>query len=134
MLQQIDLLDGSWYADDPHAIWSEMRRTSPVHYDPASDVWGITRHADVLAIEKDPATFSSHTAPRPHGPHMSMMISMDDPDHQRRRSLVSRGFTPKRVAAHEPMLRALCTRIIDAVADRGECDFVWDVAAPFPCS
>jgi cytochrome P450 family 142 subfamily A polypeptide 1 len=61
-----------------------------------------------------------------------MMISMDDPEHQRRRSLVARGFTPKRVSNHEPMLRELCRIIIDKVCEKGECDFVWDIAAPLP--
>ena len=84
----------------------------------SAEVWGIFKHADVLAIEKDPKTFSSHRAPRPHGEHLPMMISMDDPEHQRRRSLVSRGFTPKRVSAHEPMVRELCPRIINGCASR----------------
>jgi cytochrome P450 family 142 subfamily A polypeptide 1 len=57
---------------------------------------------------------------------------MDDPEHQRRRSLVNRGFTPKRVSAHEPMLRDLCRTIINKVAEKGSCDFVWDIAAPLP--
>jgi cytochrome P450 family 142 subfamily A polypeptide 1 len=61
-----------------------------------------------------------------------MMISMDDPEHQWRRSLVSRGFTPKRVAGHEPMVRELCRQIIDRVCEAGSCDFVWDIAAPLP--
>ena len=95
-------------------------------------MWGITKYQDVLAIEKDPMSFSSHRAPRPHGAHLPMMISMDDPEHQRRRSLVNRGFTPKRVAAHEPRLVELCRDIIDQVAEQGGCDFVWDVAAPLP--
>jgi cytochrome P450 family 142 subfamily A polypeptide 1 len=132
VIQELNLLDGRWYADDPHAIWDEFRRTSPVHHDPVGQVWGIFKHADVLAIEKDPTTFSSHRAPRPHGEHLPMMISMDDPEHQRRRSLVYRGFTPKRVADHEPMVRDLCRQIIDRVVDQGRCDFVWDVAAPLP--
>ena len=109
-----------------------MRREAPVYYDEASDVWGVTRHEDVLAIEKDPVTFSSRRAPRPHGDPLPMMIAMDDPAHHRRRSLVSRGFTPKRVADHETTVRRLCTTIIDAVCERGTCDFVWDVAAPLP--
>ena len=88
------------------SIFDEMRRTKPVHYDPVGAVWGIFKHADVLAVEKDAKTFSSHRAPRPHGEHLPMMISMDDPEHQRRRSLVNRGFTPKRVAAHQPMMQA----------------------------
>ena len=58
---------------------------------------GNSRHEDVLSIEKDPETFSSRQAPRPHGEHLPMMISMDNPEHQRRRSLVNRGFTPRRI-------------------------------------
>ena len=131
-LDGVNLLDGRWYADDPHTIWSWMRRESPVHWDDAGQVWGISRYDDVLAIEKDPRTFSSRRAPRPHGQSLPMMISMDDPDHRRRRSLVNRGFTPRRVAAHEDMIAGLCRRIIDRVCERGECDFVWDVAAPLP--
>jgi cytochrome P450 family 142 subfamily A polypeptide 1 len=128
----LNLLDGSWYAADPHEVWTWMRREAPVYYDEASDVWGISRYDDVLAIEKDPATFSSRRAPRPHGDPLPMMISMDNPEHQRRRSLVSRGFTPRRVADHEATVERICTTILDAVCERGECDFVWDVAAPLP--
>jgi cytochrome P450 family 142 subfamily A polypeptide 1 len=132
VIEDLNLLDGRWYAEDAHAIWDELRRTSPVHFDPVGQVWGIFKHADVLAIEKDPKTFSSFRAPRPHGQHLPMMISMDDPEHQRRRSLVTRGFTPKRVAGHEPFVRKLCREIINRVCEKGSCDFVWDVAAPLP--
>jgi cytochrome P450 family 142 subfamily A polypeptide 1 len=86
----------------------------------------------VLAIEKDPRTFSSRRAPRPHGHPLPMMISMDDPDHQRRRSLVNRGFTPRRIARLEGTVAGLCRRIVDRVCEAGACDFVWDVAAPLP--
>ena len=61
-----------------------------------------------------------------------MMISMDDPGHQQRRSLVYRGFTPKRVQDHSDRIVELCTMIIDKVCEQGECDFVWDIAAPLP--
>ncbi len=61
-----------------------------------------------------------------------MMISMDAPEHSRRRKLVSRGFTPRRVRDHEATIRRICTEIIDRVAPKGECDFVWDIAAPLP--
>lgn len=128
----LNLLDGSWYAADPHEVWTWMRREAPVYYDEASDVWGIARYDDVLAIEKDAVTFSSRRAPRPHGNALPMMISMDNPEHQRRRSLVSRGFTPRRVAQHEQTVERLCRTILDKVCERGECDFVWDVAAPLP--
>jgi cytochrome P450 family 142 subfamily A polypeptide 1 len=132
VLDGLNLLDGKWYAENAHELWTEMRQTSPIHWDPVAEVWGIAKYQDVLAIEKDPKTFSSHRAPRPHGEHLPMMISMDDPEHQRRRSLVNRGFTPKRVNALEPMLRDLCRTIINKVADKGSCDFVWEIAAPLP--
>jgi cytochrome P450 family 142 subfamily A polypeptide 1 len=132
VLDGLNLLDGEWYAQNAQEIWAEMRQTSPIHWDPVGQVWGVAKYDDVVAIEKSPKTFSSHRAPRPHGEHLPMMISMDDPEHQKRRSLVNRGFTPKRVSAHEPKLRDLCRTIINNVAEKGTCDFVWDIAAPLP--
>jgi cytochrome P450 family 142 subfamily A polypeptide 1 len=128
----LHLLDGAWYASQPFDDWAWMRRESPVHWDPHGEVWGIARHADVLAVEKDAKRFSSTRAPRPHGTPLPMMISMDDPDHQRRRSLVNRGFTPRRIGELEETVAGLCRRIVDQVADTGECDAVWDLAARLP--
>ncbi len=128
----IDLLDGHWYAQQPYEQWAWMREHAPAYWDERNQVWGITRYEDVLAIEKDAKTFSSMRAPRPHGEPLPMMISMDNPEHQRRRSLVNRGFTPKKVQAHERTIRAICRKLIDDVSAKGECDFVWDIAAPLP--
>ena len=55
-----------------------MREHAPAYWDAKNEVWALTRYDDVLAVEKDHATFSSHRAPRPHGDHLPMMISMDD--------------------------------------------------------
>ena len=101
----IDLLDGDWYAGRPYEQWAWMRENAPVYCDERNDVWGITLYDDVLTIEKDAKTFSSKRAPRPHGDPLPMMISMDNPEHQQRRSLVYRGFTPKRVQDHTPRIR-----------------------------
>jgi cytochrome P450 family 142 subfamily A polypeptide 1 len=60
------------------------------------------------------------------------MINMDDPLHKRRRNLVNRGFTPRRVDDHEPGIRAICRELIAKVAARGRCDFVREIAAPLP--
>ena len=128
----IDLLDGDWYAARPYEQWAWMLQNAPVYHDERNDVWGITLYDDVLMIEKDARTFSSKRAPRPHGDPLPMMISMDNPEHQQRRSLVYRGFTPKRVQDHTPRIVELCTQIIDKVSEKGECDFVWDIAAPLP--
>ena len=104
----IDLLDGEWYARQPYEQWAWMRDNAPVYWDEPNQVWGITRYEDVLAIEKDAKTFSSMRGPRPHGDPLPMMISMDNPEHQRRRSLVNRGFTPKRIQTHEETIRKIC--------------------------
>jgi cytochrome P450 family 142 subfamily A polypeptide 1 len=132
MSRDFDLLDGAWYASQPFAEWAWMREHAPAYWDPKNEVWALTRYDDVLAVEKDPSTFSNLRAPRPHGNHLPMMISMDDPEHVRRRKLVSRGFTPRRVRDHELTIRRICTEIIDRVAPKGHCDFVWDIAAPLP--
>jgi cytochrome P450 family 142 subfamily A polypeptide 1 len=128
----IDLLDGNWYTRDPHETWAWMRANAPVYRDEKNDVWGITRYQDILAIEKDPATFSSRRSPRPHGDPLPMMISLDDPEHHRRRNLVYRGFTPRRVRDKQEEIGRICDAVIDRVCARGECDFVWDIAAPLP--
>jgi cholest-4-en-3-one 26-monooxygenase len=127
-----NLLDGTWYASQPFDDWAWMRRESPVHWDEQGQVWGLARHEDVLAVEKDPKRFSSKRAPRPHGDPLPMMISMDDPDHQRRRSLVNRGFTPRRIGELEDKVAELSRRIVDRVAASGSCDAVWDLAARLP--
>ena len=132
MKPEFDLLDGGWYAGQPHADWAWMRDNAPAYRDEKNDIWALTRYEDVLAVEKDAHTFSSHRAPRPHGDHLPMIISMDGDEHSRRRKLVSRGFTPRRVRDHEQTIRRICTEIIDRVAPAGGCDFVWDVAAPLP--
>src|SRR5215831_10802924 len=132
MRREFDLLDGAWYASQPFADFAWMREHAPAYWDAKNEVWALTRYDDVLATEKDPRTYSSYTAPRPHGMHLPMMISMDDPEHTQRRKLVSRGFTPRRVREHEATIRRICTGIIDKVAAKGECDFVWDIAAPLP--
>jgi cytochrome P450 family 142 subfamily A polypeptide 1 len=128
----IDLLDGNWYRREPHDVWAWMRAEAPVYHDERNDVWAVARYHDVLAVEKDPVTFSSQRSPRPHGDPLPMMISMDDPFHHQRRSLVNRGFTPRRVRDREAEIRRICDEILDRVCERGECDFVWDVAAPLP--
>ena len=129
---EINFLDGFWYQHEPHDTWTWLRENAPIYYDPNSDIWGISRYHDILEIEKDPKTFSSRRSPRPHGDPLPMMISMDDPMHKQRRKLVNRGFTPKRVRDRTAEVTAICDEILDQVCERGECDFVWDIAAPLP--
>ena len=130
---EIDLLAGEFYADDPHPHWTWMREHAPVYHDAKNDVWALTRYADVLAASKDTTSFSNaRNGNRPHGMPLPMMIHMDDPAHLQRRKLVNRGFTPRRVRDNEVEVRQICDGIIDRICERGECDFVWDIAAPLP--
>ncbi len=128
----IRLLDGDWYAGDPYASFAWMRAHAPVFWDESGQVWGVARYEDVLRVSRDPATFCSRQGSRPDSPAIPSMINMDDPEHRRRRALVNKGLTPRRVLDHEPKIRAICEDLVGRGAARGRCDFVHDVAAPLP--
>jgi cytochrome P450 family 142 subfamily A polypeptide 1 len=127
----IDLLEGSFYVDARDA-YAWMRANAPVYFDERNQVWGIASYAALLAAEKDPKTFSNAGGIRPANGPIPMMIDMDDPEHWKRRKLVNKGFTPRRVRDSEQHIRAVCDEIVDKVCERGECDFVHDIAAPLP--
>lgn len=126
----IDLVAGSFWGRDPHEEMAWMRANAPVYWD--GRVWGITRYADLKAIAKDPATFSNAGGIRPDSGPIPMMIDMDDPAHLKRRKLVNKGFTPRRVREQEAAVRRACDQIIDTVCEQGSCDLVTDVAAWLP--
>jgi cytochrome P450 family 142 subfamily A polypeptide 1 len=130
--ETIDLLDGEWYTRDPHAAWRWMRDYAPVFHDRRNDVYAVTRYDDLTRVERDPATFSSHEGIRPHTGHSPIMIHLDPPAHVKRRKLINRGFTPRAVRALEDQLHRLVDTLIDDVIERGECDFVKDLAAWLP--
>ena len=128
----INLVSGEFWGRDPHEEFRWMRENAPVYHDPRSGVWGLSKHADVRMASRTPEVFSSAQGIRPDAFPLPMMIDMDDPQHKLRRKLVNSGFTPRRVAAQEDYLRRVCDEIIDGVCERGECDFVADVAAMLP--
>ncbi|MDL4814369.1 cytochrome P450 [Actinomadura opuntiae] len=132
MNESINLVSGEFWGRDPHEELRWIRENDPVYRDANGGVWGISKHADVKAVSRDPEAFSSAHGIRPDNAAMPMMIDMDDPEHKLRRKLVSAGFTPRRVAEQEDYLRRICDEIIDAVCERGECDFVHDIAAQLP--
>lgn len=127
---EIRLLDPDFYAD-PEPLFAWMREEAPVYWDDGTGLWGITRYADIMAISRDEKTFCSGQGSRPDS-SVPSMINTDAPDHDRRRGIISAGFTPRRVKAHEAYLRTKVRALLDDVAGRGECDFVRDVATPLP--
>ena len=129
---EIRLLDGAFYVNDPLAHYAWMRENAPLYWDPSAELFGVACHADVQHVSKHPELFCSGQSSRPDAPAIPSMINLDDPLHMQRRNLVNRGFTPGRLKAHEAKVRSICTRLIDDVCERGECEFVREIAAPLP--
>jgi len=134
VLADVDVLSVAFNAD-PHPRLDWMREHAPVYWDDGAGIWAVTRHADISHIEANWETFCSSLGSRPNS-SVPSMINADPPDHTRRRRLVSSGFTPRRVSAHEDFLRATVTDLIDAAAEtvaaEGQCDFIEAVAKSIP--
>ena len=128
----IRLLDGFFYVGEPLRHFRWMREHAPVYWDESSRLWGIALHEDVMRVSKSQAVFCSRRSSRPDSPPLPSMINMDDPQHKLRRALVNKGFTKRRVEDHEVKVRRIVTELIDAVCEKGRCDFVREIAAPLP--
>lgn len=139
-----DLNDpGAFVPGVPHETFSHWRRTDPVHFierDDGPGYWSVTTYDEVVAASGDAATFSSERG----GVFMfeleeeilaqqnMLMLMMDPPRHTRYRLLVSRAFTPRNIRVLEESIVAAARSIVDSVVERGECDFVTDLAAELP--
>lgn len=142
-LEQIDLANIDFFVTgDVNEAFGTLREQDPVHWQerqPGRGFWSLTRYDDVLAAYRDPLGLSSERgmtlffgAPPRQSGFGKMMILTDPPRHPKLRQVVSRRFTPHAVKAHEAMIRRICNGIVDAVIERGECDFVADIAARLP--
>ncbi len=142
---EIDLLSpASFSIGHPHDQYRWLREHAPVfwHEEPnGPGFWAVTRFEDVRAMGRDPETFSSEPTimipDPPEGGSMAfgdhkMMLMMDPPQHTAFRRLISREFTQAPAAALRPRVEALARQIIDRVIERGECDFVADIAGEMP--
>lgn len=128
----IDLTDGNFYADGAaRAAYRWMRAHEPVFRD-RNGLAAAASYQALIDAERNPELFSSTGGIRPDQPAMPYMIDMDDPAHLLRRKLVNAGFTRKRVMDQAAGIATLCDSLVDAVCERGECDFVRDIAAPLP--
>ncbi len=151
-LEDIDLTDLDRFVGGfPDDVFTVLRRRAPVWWHPPTshtpdDVgfWVVSSHALVLEVVSDAATFSSAGAPDaagggtliedlPYGFAAGVLLNMmDDPRHQRIRRLVTPAVAPRALALLEGELRRRTAVILDAVADRGRCDFLMDVAVELP--
>ena len=100
--------------------------------------WAVVRHADVLEVSRDAERFCSGRGtqipdmPDSFNEFFGSMINLDDPRHARLRRIVSAGFTPRMLARVEADVQRVAAQVVDAVAPRGSCDFVTDIAAELP--
>jgi cytochrome P450 len=122
---------------DPYPVYRWMRDHAPAYRNERLDFWALTRFEDNLAAIVDSATYSSTWGTSLEfmdGPKdgMGLMIFMDPPRHTRYRKLVSKVFTPGRVAALEPMIRATAVRHLDVLAGRPRFDVVREFTARLP--
>jgi cytochrome P450 len=122
---------------DPHPIWRRLRDEAPVYYNPTLDFYALSRFADVDAASRDPKTFSSAHGTvfemmTPESSDGGLMIFMDPPDHTRMRRLVSKAFTPRRIAVLEDDIRSLCASLLDPLVGAGSFDYVQDFGARVP--
>jgi cytochrome P450 family 142 subfamily A polypeptide 1 len=127
-----NLTNAALYADDPYPTYRWLRANAPVYWDETSVLWVLSRYDDVFNVSKTPEVFSAAQGVLPESDAMVSIVCMDDPRHQRLRKLVNRGFTPRMVGLLEPKVRALADEITGAIAARGACDLVRDVAVPLP--
>ncbi|MDW3176689.1 MAG: cytochrome P450 [Acidimicrobiia bacterium] len=100
--------------------------------------WAVTQYDLILEMSRTPEIYSSARGitvletPEYFNEFFGSMIAMDDPRHARLRRLVSKGFTPRMLARLESGVLEQANEIIDDISGRGECDFVFDVAAQLP--
>jgi cholest-4-en-3-one 26-monooxygenase len=117
-----------------HDVFEWIRVNDPVHWDDRNNVWVISKYDDISYVERQPELFCSGDGIRPKGGGAGdlSIVSLDDPEHARQRRLVSRGFTPSRISEMMEHIRDIARELVAAIASRGECDFVEDIAKPLP--
>ena len=129
----IDLLDPEFWRSRQHEAWTWARAHDPVHRDERSGIWAITRHADVLHVERHDEVFSSlRTYRLNETPTESNMIASDDPQHLKQRRLVNRGFTPRAVRDQSAGFEAMIDSLVDPVTPEGRCEVVDAIAGQLP--
>jgi cytochrome P450 len=135
------VLDPYSYAfhEDPYPTYAALRETAPVYRNEELGFYALSRHADVVAAFRDDVRFSNADGvsldPAATGPQAARVMSflaMDEPRHGRMRRLVSRGFTPRRVADLEPRVRAITDAHLAPALEKGSFDFIDDVAGKVP--
>ena len=124
---------------DPYPVYRELRDKAPAYWSPEASSWVLSRYDDVCAALTDPATYSSASGifPTPPGVDMTqlflpMLIMSDPPRHTQLRHIVSKAFTPRRIAGLETSIHTIVDDLLNQAPDAGTWDFVSGFAGPLP--
>lgn len=129
----VDLLDPALYQRNPHDVWSWMRAHEPVYRDEKNGLWAVTRHADVMDVERRSMVFSSSGVYRAVlSPGESNMIAQDDPRHRQQRMLVQPQLTRSGVAERVDEIQQLVAELVDEIVEKGEFDVIDMIAGQLP--
>jgi cytochrome P450 len=143
---KIDLLSPESFANGhPIAQYRWLRENAPVfwHEEPGgAGFWAVTRYKDVWEVDRSFQIFSSEPTimirdPKPEERqglmgNYKMMLMMDPPQHTAYRRLIRNEFTQPVTAGRIPRMQALARQIVDCVIEKGECDFVSEIAGEMP--
>src|ERR1700756_3688111 len=144
-LSKVELTNLSYFEEGPpYELFARMRSEASPHWNALTGdepgFWSFTKAADIAAISRDPATFSSArgggfaTSQGAVPPEVlaQVILGMDPPQHTKHRNIVQAVFTPKLIREKEENVRATVTALIDDVIETGACDFVDDIAVELP--
>jgi cytochrome P450 len=131
------------FQEDPYPVYARLRAEEPLHHNPDLDLWALTRHADIAEAVRTEGTYSNSwgvaiekSAWGPDAHRVMSILGMDPPRQKTMRSLVSRGFTPRRVTELLPRIQALTDQYLGeclARARDGEgFDWITDFAGKLP--
>ena len=125
--------------DDPYPTYQRMRDEEPLHHNEEHDFWVLTRHEDVNRVFRTDKGFSSRmgvtldqSAWTRHAHRTMSFLAMDPPESTRLRRLVSKGFTPRRIAGLEGQIQRITDHYLEQCLEAGEIDWVGDLAGRVP--
>ncbi len=125
--------------DDPYPTYRRLRDEAPLHHVEEHDFWVLSRHADVHKAVRTDGVFSNRmgvsldpSAWTPHAHTTMSFLAMDPPEQTRLRKLVSKGFTPRRVAGLEPQIQRITDHYLDQCLSSDGFDWVADFAGKVP--
>jgi cytochrome P450 len=122
--------------DDPYPVYARLRHLSPVAFSEELNCWFLMRFADVIEAAHDHRRFISSQGVALLGGQPSglipMIVSMDNPEHDRLRALVARRFTARALARLEAPIRRYTRKAINGFAARGSCELMSELAIPIP--